>query len=184
MRLSNEQGFDGAEWQPVADSLAWTLSPDDGAKVVYLQFRDEVGLESDVLLDSVTVDTTAVRGRIEGAVAVGPARSASVAGIHVQASSSSGDTHAITDESGQYTLNFLAPDTYTLTFTARGLDTRVVENVVVSGETINAPVAQLSIRESTLSLTPHPTTTAVIVTEGQGLVHCISSISGRPRLAR
>ncbi|MFT5127888.1 MAG: hypothetical protein ACI8W8_001496 [Rhodothermales bacterium] len=167
MRISNLRNFESDDWQPLADTVAWTLSPEDGLKTVFVQLRDEVGLESAVFVDSVRVDTTIPRGRIVGAVAVGAARSVNLAGIHVQATSASGETHAVTDDSGQYTLSFLAHDTYTLTFTARGLVTKVVDTVIVSDETINPPAAQLSIRESTLSLTPHSTTTAVIVTEGQ-----------------
>ena len=46
VRLSNAAGFAGASWQPYAPELAWFVTPGDGAKTVYAQFRDPAGNES------------------------------------------------------------------------------------------------------------------------------------------
>ncbi|NOZ85769.1 MAG: hypothetical protein GXP49_05830 [Deltaproteobacteria bacterium] len=57
MRVSESPGFDGASWEAYGTSKSWTLSSGDGQKVIYAQFRDLAGNESDVATAVVTLDT-------------------------------------------------------------------------------------------------------------------------------
>jgi len=43
MRISNEPGFETAEWRPWAARSAWTVTSGEGLKIVYVQFRDTQG---------------------------------------------------------------------------------------------------------------------------------------------
>jgi carboxypeptidase family protein/fibronectin type III domain protein len=43
VRLGNDQYFSGSNWQPYATSLSWLLPVGDGAKQVWVQFKDGVG---------------------------------------------------------------------------------------------------------------------------------------------
>ena len=44
--ISNYPSFEGATWQPFAESMAWELLPGLGIRTVYVQFRDANGNES------------------------------------------------------------------------------------------------------------------------------------------
>lgn len=57
VRLSNSPGFGGTSYQAFAPDLAWFLTPGDGVKTVYAQFRDAAGNESLVVSDDITLDT-------------------------------------------------------------------------------------------------------------------------------
>ncbi len=52
MRLSND-GTTFSAYIPFATTTSWTLTPGDGVKTVYAQFRDAVGNESDVVSDDI-----------------------------------------------------------------------------------------------------------------------------------
>lgn len=43
MRISNEPGFENAEWRPWTARSAWTVTSGEGLKIVYVQFRDAQG---------------------------------------------------------------------------------------------------------------------------------------------
>jgi len=60
MRFS-ATGADGSwsEWETYAQSKPWTLPGADGAKSVYVKFRDGAGNVSAVAVDQITLDTTA-----------------------------------------------------------------------------------------------------------------------------
>ena len=55
MRFSND-GASWSGWLPYAATLPWTLTPGDGVKTVYAEFRDTPGnvfpIEDDIILDT------------------------------------------------------------------------------------------------------------------------------------
>jgi len=57
--LSNDSSFLGATWRSYASSLAWGLEAGDGQKTVWAKFRDQYGLESVAVADSIILDTRA-----------------------------------------------------------------------------------------------------------------------------
>jgi len=63
MRFSND-GSSWSEWENYAISKAWTLSPGDGSKMVYMQYKDNAGNISDAATDTITLDTVAPAGSI------------------------------------------------------------------------------------------------------------------------
>lgn len=58
MRLTNH-GYGWSAWEPYESTRPWTLPAGDGTRIVYAQFRDRVGRMSQVVSDSIVVDTTA-----------------------------------------------------------------------------------------------------------------------------
>jgi Uncharacterized protein with SCP/PR1 domains len=48
MRISNEQCFESAAWEPFANEKTWTLEPGIGWRTVYVQTRDSLGRTSTV----------------------------------------------------------------------------------------------------------------------------------------
>jgi|GEM_PF-3791189 len=60
MRLRNEdQPAGSGSWELYAASKSWTLSSGDGAKTVYVEFRDAAGnVSAGTINDSITLDTT------------------------------------------------------------------------------------------------------------------------------
>jgi len=60
MRFSNDNlGF--SAFQPFAATAAWTLTSGDGAKTVFVQFRDASGNVSGSASDTITLDSTGPR---------------------------------------------------------------------------------------------------------------------------
>jgi len=57
MRLSND-GATWTEWETYTNSKKWTLTPSDGTKTVYVQYKDKAGLESQVYQDTIELDAT------------------------------------------------------------------------------------------------------------------------------
>jgi hypothetical protein len=58
--LSNDSIFSGATWRSYASSLTWDLEAGDGEKIVWAKFRDQYGLESVAVADSIVLDTRAL----------------------------------------------------------------------------------------------------------------------------
>ncbi|MBS2021905.1 MAG: fibronectin type III domain-containing protein, partial [Deltaproteobacteria bacterium] len=58
VRLANDSGFVGAQYQPFTSTVTWFLLPGDGAKTVYAQFADPAGNESLVVSGNITLDST------------------------------------------------------------------------------------------------------------------------------
>ncbi|MDW8286723.1 MAG: hypothetical protein RMJ89_01500, partial [Flammeovirgaceae bacterium] len=58
MMVSDNPDFIGAEWEPFKQNKTWTLTGEDGIKVVYVKFRSITGEESDVYKDEIILDTT------------------------------------------------------------------------------------------------------------------------------
>ncbi|UCF78254.1 MAG: hypothetical protein JSW03_09130 [Candidatus Eiseniibacteriota bacterium] len=56
---SNDLSFSGATWRSYASSLSWVLEAGDGQKTVWVRFRDQYGLESVAVGDSILLDTRA-----------------------------------------------------------------------------------------------------------------------------
>jgi hypothetical protein len=63
MRFSHD-GITWGDWEAYASSHVWTLSPGDGPKTVYVQFRDIVGNVSDPLADTIILDVTSPTGQV------------------------------------------------------------------------------------------------------------------------
>jgi len=63
MRFSND-GSSWSGWYSYANSASWTLASGDGTKTVYVQFKDNVGLESSVFSDTIILDTAPPTGNI------------------------------------------------------------------------------------------------------------------------
>jgi hypothetical protein len=60
MRLSNSPDMAGAQWQPVAQKVPWTLACAEGQQcIVYAQFKDAAGNESLIVNDSILFDENA-----------------------------------------------------------------------------------------------------------------------------
>jgi len=60
MQISNAPDMSGAQWQPYQSTYSWSLLPGDGDKTVYVRFRDTADNESDIVSDSIELDTRAV----------------------------------------------------------------------------------------------------------------------------
>jgi hypothetical protein len=58
MMISNHRFFQGASWQPISNSVPWTLDADNGLKGVYVKFKSEKGVESPAYVDYVVLDRT------------------------------------------------------------------------------------------------------------------------------
>ncbi|MCB0098202.1 MAG: hypothetical protein KDE46_20865, partial [Caldilineaceae bacterium] len=57
MRISNDPTMAGAEWEPFAQTKAWTLECNDGEMcIVYAQFRDAAENESLIVADSILLN--------------------------------------------------------------------------------------------------------------------------------
>ncbi len=57
IKISNSSNFDSAQWKPYQILLSdWPLGGEDGAKVVYVKFKDDVGNESNPIKDSIFLD--------------------------------------------------------------------------------------------------------------------------------
>ncbi|MCB9157049.1 MAG: VWA domain-containing protein [Caldilineaceae bacterium] len=57
MRISNDPTMAGAEWEPFAQTKAWTLACNDGEMcIVYAQFRDAAENESLIVADSILLN--------------------------------------------------------------------------------------------------------------------------------
>jgi hypothetical protein len=63
MRFSND-GSAWTAWEEYGTSKAWTLTAGDGAKTVYVQYRDSAGLPSNICTGNITVDTGQPTGSI------------------------------------------------------------------------------------------------------------------------
>ncbi|MFH1602072.1 MAG: hypothetical protein ABIB61_03900 [Candidatus Shapirobacteria bacterium] len=64
MIISENADFTGASWEDYAMSKSLTISSTEGAKTVYLKFKDNAGNESEVFSDTITLDSTAPTGTI------------------------------------------------------------------------------------------------------------------------
>jgi hypothetical protein len=58
MMLSNSSSFLGSGWEGFASGRAWALTPGDGARSVYVKFRDEAGNETSSIWNTIAIDTT------------------------------------------------------------------------------------------------------------------------------
>ena len=65
IRYSNDGIWDTERWETPSKTKDWNLLPEDGTKTVYAQFRDNSGLKSSVIFDSIILDTTPPTGYIE-----------------------------------------------------------------------------------------------------------------------
>ncbi|MFO7915865.1 MAG: fibronectin type III domain-containing protein [Candidatus Krumholzibacteriales bacterium] len=59
MKISNDAGLDGADWETFRTTRSWILKSGDGLKTVYAVFMDENGSESGVVTKTVNLDTYA-----------------------------------------------------------------------------------------------------------------------------
>ena len=62
MMIANNPSFTGAAWVPYVTATNWLLAANDGARTVYVKFRDAVLNESLAVSDSIIVDTTPPSG--------------------------------------------------------------------------------------------------------------------------
>ena len=59
LRISNRNDFIGSGWLPYRTKVGvWKISPQEGLKVVYAQFMDKAGNVTEVVSDTITLDTT------------------------------------------------------------------------------------------------------------------------------
>ena len=65
VRYSNDGIWDKEIWEDPSTTRAWDLLPEDGTQTVYAQFRDNSGLKSSVIFDTIILDTTPPTGSIE-----------------------------------------------------------------------------------------------------------------------
>jgi len=64
VKVSENANLSGATWQPFDASYAFTLSSGDGAKTVYVKYRDFANYEGSVLSAATTLDTGAPTGTV------------------------------------------------------------------------------------------------------------------------
>jgi hypothetical protein len=58
VRYSNDGGWDTESWESPADTKSWTLTEEEGTKIVYYQIIDNACLLSDIYSDSIVLDKT------------------------------------------------------------------------------------------------------------------------------
>ena len=58
MMIANDVAFTDRSWESYSTSKEWTLTSGDGTKTVYLKVKDRAGKVSDIVSDSITLDTT------------------------------------------------------------------------------------------------------------------------------
>lgn len=64
VRIYDESGF-ADQYLDFSASIPWTLSPDDGEKIVYMKFQDQIGNETpDAVTKSIILDTTPPSGSV------------------------------------------------------------------------------------------------------------------------
>lgn len=82
MRLRNENASTWLAWKPYVTGRSWTLSGDDGRKVVRVRYRDKSGNVSATAGDSIRLDTAAPRVKrvapTEGAMDMAPGTNVTV----------------------------------------------------------------------------------------------------------
>lgn len=59
IQISNEQTFEGAEWDTVEKEVMWILEEEDGVKTVHVRFVDDRDIVSIPVTDSIVLDQTA-----------------------------------------------------------------------------------------------------------------------------
>jgi len=64
LRLSNDGVWDTEQWENPSTAKAWTLTSGDGQKTVYYQVKDNAGLISTTLSDTITLDTKPPSGSV------------------------------------------------------------------------------------------------------------------------
>jgi hypothetical protein len=64
LQIAHDSGFTGAEWRSYAATMNWTLPDGDGAKEVFVRFRDRAGNISTTYAASITLDTVEPTGAI------------------------------------------------------------------------------------------------------------------------
>lgn len=57
MRVCNNSSFSGCDWESYSTSRSWQLTQGDGTKTVYVRYRDNVGLVSPIVTDSIVLST-------------------------------------------------------------------------------------------------------------------------------
>ncbi|RST59554.1 hypothetical protein D5F11_012070, partial [Siminovitchia terrae] len=65
MRLSNTKDDWMSSWEPFSPTKEWKLAEGDGSKTVFLQFRNQRGVESDVYEAMTILDRTAPTGTVK-----------------------------------------------------------------------------------------------------------------------
>jgi hypothetical protein len=58
MMLSEKSDFSGASWQAYAQTTIYTVNASDGELTIYAKFMDKFGLETEVAMDTIILDTT------------------------------------------------------------------------------------------------------------------------------
>ena len=119
MRLSND-GSSWSSWEPYATSTPWTLTTGDGAKTVYVQFKDKAGNPSASYPDDITLDTVAPSGSITSPsdVAIESSGSFTVSGSASDATSGVQKVDVSVDD-GSY--NAVISGTTSWSYSANGL---------------------------------------------------------------
>ncbi|PJA15529.1 hypothetical protein CO112_03570 [Candidatus Dojkabacteria bacterium CG_4_9_14_3_um_filter_150_Dojkabacteria_WS6_41_13] len=64
MKLSESATFTGASWEAYATSKAFTLTGVDGSETIYAKFKDAAGNVSEVVSDTIVLDTTGPTGNL------------------------------------------------------------------------------------------------------------------------
>ena len=67
--ISDDGVFDSEPWNGYSATMPWTLPAGDGAKTVYVRFRDASGFVSETIQDAITLDGT---NPTDGTLAAGP----------------------------------------------------------------------------------------------------------------
>lgn len=58
VRISRNKYFKDTKWQPIDSSKEFAIAEEDGEKIFYAQFRDEAGNLSEIIENSIVLDTT------------------------------------------------------------------------------------------------------------------------------
>lgn len=114
--LSEDQGFDGAQWQPFVSSVSHVLEGSTGQKFLFSRFRSADGTESNTVSASIHLGTTALV-RLSVTTTGGSAR------VNLDARDSGRRTPALFDS--------LAPGVHYVTVSEPGMVSDVATKVVV-----------------------------------------------------
>jgi len=127
MQVSNDSGLAGAEWQPLSPSVGWRLTENDEQKTVFAKFRDGALNESEIVSDSIELNT---RGSASGVFLLENAAANGNADITVSLSTAT-PTTTTTSQDGSFSFTDVPVGVYSLTASKAGFRTAQVPYLAV-----------------------------------------------------
>lgn len=133
MRFSND-GITWSLWETYAVSKSWALTTVEGIKTVYVQYRDNAGLVSDITSDTITLDTLQPSIAITSPSNGSEIKSSSITIDWTGSDTGSGiDLYEIRHDNGEW-INVGMDTTYTFTALSDGSHTAEVRAIDKTGK--------------------------------------------------